>query len=356
MSFIILKSEYLKLIQRHSKLIAELPKAVQFCAAKLIRYFQRWSEWKQNVHRTMWIYMPFKKIHEDLMGEHSLHVIRAAIALLEKLGLIEKRHNPNGQDKTWQYKLNKDTLSSLLNIEARHYEPSSAITDSEDGTFKTEHGEINVEQHTQDQSIDIKATTTKTSIKETSEAGNQVSLLEESDGSNYPDNVSKSTQNPEKLLTPEVNKTEAITNSSSTPRTTNTTPPTPSQLSEVKRQLRELRVNPDSCKGVIVNHWANVPNAIAYLKTATWAKSPIAVFINACKKGLTVEEDKSERSAIPTETRPPTEEQFKALDTARSRKEIKDYFFSGDGITKVVLFNGFQLPWWDFLEDSVSAK
>jgi hypothetical protein len=170
MSFIILKSEYLKLIQRHSKLIAELPKAVQFCAAKLIQYFQRWSEWKRTVHRTVWIYMPFKKIHEDLMGEHSLHVIRAAITVLEKLGLIEKRHNPNGQDKTWQYKLNKDTLSSLLNIEARSAEPTSAIADyetlcdgvsapqlsSEHGTFKVEHGENNVEQHTQDQSIDIR--------------------------------------------------------------------------------------------------------------------------------------------------------------------------------------------------------
>lgn len=163
MSFIILKSEYLKLIQTHSKLIAELPKAVQFCAAKLIQYFQHWSEWKRTVHRTLWIYMPFKKIHEDLMGEHSLHVIRAAISLLIKLGLIEKRHNPNGQDKTWQYKLKQDTLSSLLNIDPRSVELSSTITDSEHGTFKAEHGENNVEQDTQNQSIDIKATTTETS-------------------------------------------------------------------------------------------------------------------------------------------------------------------------------------------------
>lgn len=62
MSLVILRSEYLKLIQAHSKLIAELPKAVQFCAAMLIQYFQHWSNWKQNVHRPSWIYQPFRKI------------------------------------------------------------------------------------------------------------------------------------------------------------------------------------------------------------------------------------------------------------------------------------------------------
>lgn len=345
MSLVILKSEYLKLIQTHSKLIAELPKAVQFCAAKLIQYFEHWSEWKRMVHRTMWIYMPFKKIHEDLMGEHSLHVIRAAIALLEKIGLIEKRHNPNGQDKTWQYKLKVDVLSGLLNIDACRAEPDSAITDSEHGTFKAEQAENNVEQQTQDQYTDIKATTTNVSIDETN------AQLEECEASISPSNVSKLTQYPKKLLTPKVNKKAAITAPPSTPPTTDT-PPTPSELSEVKRQLRELRVNPDSCRGVIVNYWANVRDAIAYLKTATWANTPIAVFIDACKKGLKPEEEEfapGSRS-VPEETRPPTSSQLQLLEEAKNLKKIHDYFFSGNGITKVVLQGGFQMPWWEFLE------
>lgn len=346
MSFIILKSEYLKLIQSHSKLIAELPKAVQFCAAKLIRYFQRWSEWKLRYHRTMWIYMPFKKIHEDLMGEHSLHVIRAAITLLEKIGLIEKRHNPNGQDKTWQYKLNKDTLSSLLNIEARSAEPTTAIADYETlcdgvsdpelcfehGTFKVEHGENNVEQHTQIQSIDIRST-------------NDVGAEEK-------------TEVDEEPLSPRVNEPfpiTQITEPSSTPRTTTTPQPTEDELHEVERQLRELRVNAAECKGVIRKYWANVQGAIALVKNFKGANKPIAVFIHACKNGIyapTVEDTKR-RSAIPDELRPPTHEESGRLDAAKERREIRDYYFSTvEGITKVVLTGGRQLPWWEFLQVS----
>ncbi|OUL34957.1 hypothetical protein BV372_12680 [Nostoc sp. T09] len=75
-----------------------------FCAAKLIEYFRHWTKWKLKNHRTPWVYQPLKKIYADLMGEHSLHVIRSAIALLETIGIIEKQKNPgNGQDKTWQY-------------------------------------------------------------------------------------------------------------------------------------------------------------------------------------------------------------------------------------------------------------
>ncbi|MCC5640772.1 hypothetical protein LC593_34085 [Nostoc sp. CHAB 5844] len=65
-----------------------------FCAAKLIEYFRHWTNWKLLNHRTPWIYQPLKRIYLDLMGEHSLHVIRRAIALLEEMGIIEKKKNP----------------------------------------------------------------------------------------------------------------------------------------------------------------------------------------------------------------------------------------------------------------------
>jgi hypothetical protein len=103
-----------------------------FCAAKLIEYFRHWTKWKLKNHRTPWVYQPLKKIYADLMGEHSLHIIRSAIALLEDMGIIEKQKNPgNGQDKTWQYKLNLEVLNRLL----------------EHPKLKTEHSEFTVEQH-----------------------------------------------------------------------------------------------------------------------------------------------------------------------------------------------------------------
>lgn len=320
MSLVILRSEYLKLIQTHSKSIAELPKAVQFCAAKLIQYFQHWSNWKQNVHRTPWIYQPFRKIHADLMGEHSLHTIRAAIALLEQLGILKRRHNPsNGQDKTWQYQLNLDVLKQLLHSQCdSSTAETSAHAFSDHGTFKTEQGENNVEQHSQDQSIDIKPTTIDEKAEE------NVAVIEQP-----------------------VEPASNITKLSTTP----TIKPTKDELAEVRRQLRELRVNPDECARVIMRYWANVQGAIAYLKSATWANNPIAVFINACKKGLKPETQQQQRRyGVPEQIRPPNSSQLQALEDAKNFKKIHDWFFSGDGITKVVLNGGIQMmPWWDFL-------
>lgn len=151
---VILRQQYLELVEAHQSMVAGLKRTVCFCAAKLIEYFRHWREWKLSTHRTEWIYMPMKCIHQDLMGEHSLHVIRAAIWLLEQLGILEKRHNPNGQDKTWQYRFKLDVLQTLLN--------------SERGTFRSEQAEFNAEQHTQDQHSRILDTTTAC-VEETSE-------------------------------------------------------------------------------------------------------------------------------------------------------------------------------------------
>jgi hypothetical protein len=102
-TFVILRQEYLEITSG------------DFCAAKLIEYFIRWTHWKMETHRTPWFYQPLWRIQEDLLGEHSENIIRRAIALLEELGLLERRHNPgNWQDKTWQYKFNLDRLSDLL--------------------------------------------------------------------------------------------------------------------------------------------------------------------------------------------------------------------------------------------------
>lgn len=121
------------------------------CAAKLINFFMRWRNWKLNSHRTDWVYMPLRKIHDELMGEHSLHVIRAAIALLEKLGFIKKRQNPgNGQDKTYQYQLQVEAIDKSLS--------EIAECDTEIPECETEHSENNVEQHTQITTTEIQNT------------------------------------------------------------------------------------------------------------------------------------------------------------------------------------------------------
>lgn len=123
---VILRREYLELTE-------------DFCAAKLIEYFKHWTNWKLKNHRTPWIYQPLKKIYEGLMGEHSLHVIRRAIALLESMGIIKKQNNPgNGQDKTYQYKLELDILDSLI----EHRECKTETPECEN-----ERSEFNVESH-----------------------------------------------------------------------------------------------------------------------------------------------------------------------------------------------------------------
>lgn len=90
------------------------------CAAKLIEYFKHWTKWKKSKHRTEWIYMPVRQIYDDLMGEHSVNIIRRAIAQLIEVGILNHRHNPgNGQDRTWQYCVNEEVLHSLLSDKAK---------------------------------------------------------------------------------------------------------------------------------------------------------------------------------------------------------------------------------------------
>ena len=103
-TLVILNAKYLELVKQ---LCPSLGKVTQCCAAKLIHYFNNWGKWKKTVQRTQWIYQKLSAIHTDLLGEHSLHQIRAAIASLLDAGILERRNNPgNGQDRTYQYRLN----------------------------------------------------------------------------------------------------------------------------------------------------------------------------------------------------------------------------------------------------------
>ncbi|MBD2491705.1 hypothetical protein [Aulosira sp. FACHB-615] len=270
-----------------------------FCAAKLIEYFRHWTKWKLKNHRTPWIYQPLKNIYTDLMGEHSLHVIRSAITLLEDMGIISKQKNPgNGQDRTWQYKLNCDVLNKLL----------------EHGRGKTEHPKVSAEQYHRSHPEVSKPQQHSAVEREKSEEVETEILDYDQEGVCY-------TPEPElpeiahfvediELLDSTI-ETDPHEDISSAPVASNfhdedfgdddafervekSIQPSNQEVKEVLQQLREIPCTPQfrlnaEIQRTVRRCWANVPGAIAYLKEAlrTWKgiKSPEAVFVAACKEG-----------------------------------------------------------------------
>lgn len=116
-SQIILRAHYLKLVElldSAAQKIAPVRKKVRFCAAKLLEYFRYWCNWVRQHEQRDWYYRKLKQIYDDLMGEHSLHIIRAAIALLDEKGLLRRSNNFNGQDKVYRYQVNNERLEQLL--------------------------------------------------------------------------------------------------------------------------------------------------------------------------------------------------------------------------------------------------
>ncbi len=142
----------------------DLKTRVLCCCAKLFNYFGRWTDWKVPLYNNEWIYQPLKQIYEDLLREHSLHVIREAIELLIRLGYLERRRNlrannwRNGQDRVYQYRLRKDRLeAALLSFEAAKSAESTQTNPfvrSERQKLSVESGSFSVERHTQIHSID----------------------------------------------------------------------------------------------------------------------------------------------------------------------------------------------------------
>jgi hypothetical protein len=141
----------------------EVKTRVSCCCAKLFNYFGRWTDWKVPLYNNEWIYQPLMQIYQDLMREHSLHVIREAIALLIRLGFLERRKNlrannwRNGQDRVYQYRLRKDRLEAALLSFAASKSAESIETNpfvrSERQKLSVESGSFSVERHTQIHSI-----------------------------------------------------------------------------------------------------------------------------------------------------------------------------------------------------------
>lgn len=191
---VILRRDFFVLLSNCTHSQKQLP----YCAAKLIDYYLHWHKWKMSTHRTPWFYQPVKNIYEDLMQEHSRHLIREAIALLMQLGYLERRNNPgNGQDRTYQYRLcikriikalknftgadisattidmmkkvvdttdplddpvSTSNASEPTNFSSSENHTGSSFVISEQGEFTSESAQFNVEQYQQHQSIDIRST------------------------------------------------------------------------------------------------------------------------------------------------------------------------------------------------------
>jgi len=159
--------------------------AVRCCGAKIINYVQRWRDWKVPLYNNEWVYQTYAQIREDLMCEHSIHVIRGALALLIRLGLLERRKNNrsdnwrNGQDRTYQYRIRTDRIEAALKNLFDDPLPESLETNPfvkleypvvnyEDRTFRSEDGKFTVERHTQINSINcsLDCSTTQEVVEE----------------------------------------------------------------------------------------------------------------------------------------------------------------------------------------------
>ncbi|QIR35266.1 ArsR family transcriptional regulator [Tolypothrix sp. PCC 7910] len=246
-----------------------------FCAAKLIEYFRHWTKWKLKNHRTPWVYQPLKKIYADLMGEHSLHVIRSAIALLEEMGILSKQKNPgNRQDKTWQYKLHLDVLNQLL----------------VPGKCKTEPSEFNEEQHLRSDPETSKPQQ-NTAVGEVKDEGVKESEYEpvhQARKPAQPQITHFAEEQEQDDLAEKIDPDEEIFYEPEVEVDSSMNKPSKSEIAEICTELRRLRINPEPCLGVVKKYWANVQGAIARVKEAIheeWCDNPTGLFINGCKSG-----------------------------------------------------------------------
>lgn len=253
-----------------------------FCAAKLIEYFRHWTEWKIANHRTPWIYQPLKRIYADLMGEHSIHVIRTAISLLESLGILNRQKNPgNGQDKTWQYKLNLDVLHNLLEHRKLNSEPSEFTVEPQ--LNYNPHTSNPPQQHVDVENIELpevnwEAVERETDTWEQSQILGCVDELEEVPSDD--ESISSEDSSPPATLQNSIQNicTTTVLNVPETSSDNLTT----QQIKEVCTELKLLRINPDICLGVVKKYWDNVAGALARVKEAInqgWCSNPTGLFI-----------------------------------------------------------------------------
>jgi len=299
---VILRRIYLEITHNH-------------CAAKLIEYFKHWRSWKLKHHRTEWVYMPLKRIHEDLMGEHSLHVIRAARDLLVHLGILEMRRNPgNGQDKTWQYRLNWEVLQQRL---------------AEHCNSKQECPMLETEQAlTQDQSTNIKSTTTVVDAQK------------------------------EEVETAKATITQSPFNSPAIQPSFNKKSQPEAEVNWVDKswalpcigQLKQNRVDvgDENLLATARKYSDRLQSAVsAWLEWVrkTCVDNPTRSLSRAIEQNW-----QPQRKSMPTQINPPSPEQRVHLEQLKRERIIRELWEQpwGDGMALVVYDGKQAIPWWEF--------
>ncbi len=266
------------------------------------------------MHRTEWVYMPLKRIYEDLMGEHSLHVIRAARDLLVRLGILQMRRNPgNGQDKTWQYRLNWEVLQQRL---AEHCKS------------KQECPMLETEQTlTQDQSTNIKSTTTNVVNTEEKE---EVKAVITQAAFNAP-------------------AVQLSTDKESQPKT-ETTSGDKSWALPCIGQLKQNRVDvgDENLQATARKYSDRLQSAVsAWLEWTrkTCVDNPTRSLSRAIEQNW-----QPQQKSAPAQINPPSPQQMAHLEQLKRDRLIREIWEQpwGDGVALVVYDGKQVIPWWEF--------
>jgi hypothetical protein len=142
-----------------SRLYADIPHKIKVCASKLINHIERWQQYKQKKGIGEWYYDSLQKIRLIFNRDHSIHVIREAIALLIESKIL-KRLEIGGYLRTHQYQIDMLVLDNLMKSpdsqsETKDVEPETERVGSETKDVEpetervgSETKDVNVESNT----------------------------------------------------------------------------------------------------------------------------------------------------------------------------------------------------------------
>lgn len=302
------------------------------CAAELITLFKNWY---RKAHRPL-------KVTQEQLGEklgYCRDTIGKATRILNELGIVTRQRNPRDrQSQTWRYIFHGDRLNQLLsalnaenqsqsaeesspNVEKSasniEYDPVSRSSFLDPPTFPAagffEKGEEILEE-------DFSLTTQE--LEEEEEYFSQDDKTPHVDHFSVPpadEEIEKvSLVRDAGLLTPQIKRlVQALT------------------LAEIKQALQLLSQRQEQDKSKPVEK--RIRDARGW-------------FYNCLDQRWFVTPEAPKPVAIPQQINAPDAKAIALLDEAKAARKIHDYFLSSDGITKVVLPNMRQLPWWEALK------
>lgn len=358
---VILRTDYLALTKGHH------------CAAKLLAIFENWTNWFLRQGKPeRWVRLTTQAIGQHLLGEHNKAVIQKAVTLLCHEGLIRReQRRKHRHDRSWFFWFDIERVQEAIDALESPSEPETDEPDLKmDAVLETAETRV---------VIDTPKMVNRLAITDQSNGSKMVNLLNRdlnnhlnttnnivvADGKNVEEEYGSklkslaSVMSMPKALVEEPSLVEvacpdAAAGEDDEETEEEETKPSPEETKEVFVKLRSLGIglNPTIQK-VVRDYFANVEMALAHIKervsNGEQFKNLGGAFVKAVKSGDSPLKITS-TWGLHKEVNPPTPEQLAALGEAKSRGAIADYFFSTNGITKVVLRGGFhQMPWWEYL-------